>query len=84
MLGSSIDIMVTTLLLTLRSDDMGKAYRSQIQFYAQPVENAIQALETQLVAGVEDRSLQVLIDDLGKKIERYNSSIKPVKAAYDS
>ena len=62
---------------------MGKAYRSQIQFYAQPVEDAIQALEAKLVAGVEDISLQTLIDDLGRKIERYNNSTKPVKAAYD-
>ena len=64
---------------------MAAAYLSQINFYLEPVEKAISVLESHVVAGTKDGvTLQPAIDDLHKKIEKYNAGVKPVKAAYAS
>ena len=69
----------------LRSDVMANGYLSQVTFHTDPVEDAIQLLEAELVAGVNEGDiLQPLIDALGKRIEKYNSAMKQVRAAYDS
>ena len=62
---------------------MGKGYMSNISFYSDPIEIAVQELEAQLVAGVTAGAvLDPMIEELGKKIQRYNQGMKQVKTVY--
>ena len=67
----------------LRSVDMCKGYLSNIDFHSNPVEAAVQLLESQIVSGVTAGNiLEPLIEDLAKKITRYNAGMKQVKTVY--